>query len=215
MITMRISKTVASTQTITIRPSAYRTSLTKQAQYEIERLTESIFYRKSGLHYRSVLIVDLGGNTSSLWVAMGVASVLGRALHNMVYVLAVGSNASEIHSASDESELDLPAGSCILEHFADPTSTTEGMNALIDRLSAINADGLTAIVHLSQSKEQAINLPRLDFVDGVILLVRAAQTRRAALEAIERQLAKASTPLLGSVLLDRVYPIPETLYRRL
>jgi hypothetical protein len=55
----------------------------------------------------------------------------------------------------------------------------------------------------------------VDFVDGVVLLVRAAQTHRAVLAAIERQLAKAGTPLLGSVLLDRDYPIPEKFYRLL
>ena len=133
----------------------------------------------------------------------------------MVHVVAVGSNASEVHSASEDSELESLVGSCILEHIADPTSSAEDMNVLTDRLSAIKADGLMAIVHLSQLKEQAINLPRIDFVDGVILLVRAAQTRRAALEAIERQLAKAGMRLLGSVLLDRVYPIPEKLYHLL
>jgi hypothetical protein len=210
-----ISRLVPFTGAIATRPSVYRTSLTKQAEYEIERLTESIFYRKSGLHYRSVLMVDLGGTTSSLWVATGVASVLGKALHKMVHVLAIGSNISEIQSASQGSESDSSAGSCFLEHIADPTSTADGMNRLTDRLSALKADGLMAILHLSQLKEQAICLPRIDFVDGVVLLVRAAQTHRAALEAIERQLAKAGTPLLGSVLLDRVYPIPEKLYRLL
>jgi hypothetical protein len=208
-----VSKPDPSTGVVAIRPSVYRTSLTKQAEYEIERLTESIFYRKSGLHYRSVLMVDLGGNTSSLWVATGVASVLGSALHKMVHVLAVGSNATQIQPEPKGSESDSSVGSCYLEHIVDPSSAADGINRLTGRLSAIRADGFMAIVHLSQLKEQAINLPRVDFVDGVILFVRAAQTHRAALEAIERQLAKAGTPLLGSVLLDRVYPIPEKLYR--
>jgi hypothetical protein len=47
----------------------------------------------------------------------------------------------------------------------------------------------------------------------VILLVRATQTRRATLAMLERQLAMGGTPLLGAVLLDRDYPIPENLYR--
>lgn len=209
-----MSKTV-STSVIAVRPSAYRTSLSKQAQYEIERLTESLFYRKGGLHCRSILMVDLAGNSSSRWVATGVASVLGKAIPHRVHVLAVGSNVSEIHPASEGNELDSYSGSCILECIADPTSRADGMNVLRDRLSAIKADGLTSIIHLPQSKQQVRNLPCMDFVDGVVLLVRAAQTRRAALEAIERQLARAGTPLLGSVLLDRDYPIPEKLYRLL
>jgi hypothetical protein len=111
--------------------------------------------------------------------------------------------------------LDSCSGSCILECIADPTSRADGMNVLRGRLSAIKADGLTSITHLSQSKLQVINLPCVDFVDGVVLLVRASQTRCAVLEAGERHLAKASTPLLGSVLRDRDYLIPEKLYRLL
>jgi hypothetical protein len=209
------SKTVPFIGLIAVRPSDERKTLTKQAQYEIERLTESVFYRKNGLHYTSVLMVDLGGNTSSLWVATGVASVLGKAMHDMVHVLAVGGRASEINRASEKGELDSASGSCVLEHIADPSLAAESMNALTDRLSAIKADGRMTIVHLSQLKDQTINFSRIDFVDGVILLVRATQTRRAALAMIERQLAMAGAPLLGSVLLDRDYPIPENLYRLL
>ena len=160
-------------------------------------------------------MVDLGGNSSSRWVATGVASVLGRAISDKVHVLAVGSNVSEIHPAFEGNELDSYSGSCILECISDPTSRADGMNVLRDRLSAIKADGLTSITHLSHSRLQVINLPCVDFVDGVVLLVRAAQTHRAVLAAIERQLAKAGTPLLGSVLLDRDYPIPEKFYRLL
>jgi hypothetical protein len=210
-----IAKLVPSGEANGIRPKVYRTVLTKQAQYEIERLTESLFYRTTGLHNRSVLMVDLGGKTSSLWVATGVASVLGNALNKMVYVLAICSNASEIRSASTGSESESCSSSCYLEYIAEPTSTPDGMNALTNRLSAIKTDGHMAIVHLAQLKEPAINLPRMDFVDGVLLLVRAAHTHRAALEAIGRQAAKTGTPLLGSILLDRVYPIPKKLYRML
>jgi hypothetical protein len=210
-----MSKTIPASSVFAVWPSAYRTPLTKQAQYEIERLTENLFYRKGGLHCRSILMVDLGGSSSSRWVATGVASVLGKAIPHRVHVLAVGSNVSEIHPASEGNEVDSYSGSCILECIADPTSRADGMNVLRDRLSAIKADGLTSIIHLSQSKQQVLNLPCMDFVDGVVTLVRAAQTRRAALEAIERQLARAGIPLLGSVLLDRDYPIPEKLYRLL
>jgi hypothetical protein len=210
-----LNQTLPSPAVIAIRSSVHRTSLTKQAQYEIERLTDSLFFRKNSLHFRLVLMVDLGGNTSSLWVATGVASVLGATLPSMVHVLAIGSNASESPAEEEGRELNPLCGSCILEYVPNPTSTADGMNYLTDRLSAIRAEGFTTIVHLSQLRDQSINLPRIDFVDGVVLLVRAAETRRAALEAIGRQLAKAGIPLLGSVLLDRVYPIPERLYRLL
>jgi hypothetical protein len=48
-----------------------------------------------------------------------------------------------------------------------------------------------------------MNFPRIDFVDGVIIIVRIAQIRRAILEVVERHLVSVGTPLLGSILLDR------------
>jgi hypothetical protein len=209
------SKSIPFAGLIDVSPTVEQSALTRQAQHEIERLTESIFYRKSSLRYKSVLMVDLGGNTSSLWVATGVASLLGKARHSMVHVLAVEGKASEISHSSEEGELDPGAGTCVLERISDSASTMAGRSLLTDRLSAIRADGLMAVVHLSQLREQAINRSCVEFVDGVILLVRAAQTRRAALGMIEKQMEMSRTPLLGSVLLDRDYPIPENLYRLL
>lgn len=126
---------------------------------------------KAGRHRRSLLMVDLGGNFSSRWVATGVASVPGKAIPHRVYVLAVGSNVSEMHPGSEGNELDSYSGSCILECIADPTSRADGMNVLRDRLSA-KADGLTSITHLPHSKLQVINLPGVDFGDGVVLAKR-------------------------------------------
>jgi hypothetical protein len=160
-------------------------------------------------------MVDLGGNNSSLWVATGTASALGKTLRSTVHVLAIGNDNLEIVSVAEGTELDVPLGSYILEDLPDPTLTPESGSVFKDRLSDIRADGRIAIVHISQFREQAINLPHTDLIDGVVLLVRAEETRRAALEAIERHLALVRTPLLGSVLLDRVCPIPEKLYRLL
>jgi hypothetical protein len=210
---MTIFSTVPLIGLIATRPSVERATLPRIAQYQIERLTESVFYRKSGLRYKSVLMVDLGGNTSSLWVATGVASVLGKATHNMVHVLSVGGSAPEIKLASEERDSDSGSVGYILEHIAEPSSTLEGLIILSERLSTIKADGLMTIVHLFQSNNRNANFSHLDFIDGVILLVRATQTRRATLAMLERQLAMAGTPLLGAVLLDRDYPIPENLYR--
>ncbi|MGB9469754.1 MAG: hypothetical protein WBQ59_10420 [Candidatus Acidiferrum sp.] len=148
-----MSKAIPYAGLVATRPSVCRTSLTKQGQAEVQRLTETLFYRKSGLYHRSVLVVDLGGITSSLWVATSVASVLGKAIHNIVHVLAVGSDVSESYSAPGASDLDLSNGSCIVEQIGDPSSAAEGINVLTSRLSAIKAEGFMTIVHTSQLKE--------------------------------------------------------------
>jgi hypothetical protein len=207
------SKEVPRATTVSDKGVACNIALTEQALQQIERLADSLFLRKNALHRRSVLMVDLGGNTSSLWVATGVASVLGKAINSMVHVLTVGTDVSQIQWNSADVKSSPLAGSCVLECFED--RTLEAARVLSSRLSAIIAEGLTAILHLSQSKEQTLAIPRIERVDGALLLVRAAQTRRAVLESLERRLALAGMPVLGSVLLDRDLPIPEKLYRLL
>jgi hypothetical protein len=51
--------------------------------------------------------------------------------------------------------------------------------------------------------------------DGVVLLVEANVTRRAAAQKAKELIQNSNARLLGVVLTDRTFPIPEGLYRRL
>jgi len=51
--------------------------------------------------------------------------------------------------------------------------------------------------------------------DGIILVLSAQHTRRAAALKVKRALGEAHVRLLGAVLKDREFPIPERVYRRL
>ncbi len=51
--------------------------------------------------------------------------------------------------------------------------------------------------------------------DGVILVLSAQHTRRATARKIKQMLEAAHANILGTVLSDRVFPIPEAIYRRL
>lgn len=53
------------------------------------------------------------------------------------------------------------------------------------------------------------------FADGIILVLSAQHTRRAAASKIKRAIESARVRILGAVLSDRVFPIPEAIYRRL
>jgi len=53
------------------------------------------------------------------------------------------------------------------------------------------------------------------FADGIILVLSAHRTRRAAARQIKIALAAAQVCILGAVLADREFPIPEAIYRRL
>jgi hypothetical protein len=53
------------------------------------------------------------------------------------------------------------------------------------------------------------------FADGIILVLSAQHTRRVTARKIKEELEGAQARLLGTVLSDRVFPIPEGIYRRL
>jgi Mrp family chromosome partitioning ATPase len=51
--------------------------------------------------------------------------------------------------------------------------------------------------------------------DGVILVLQARRTHRAVARKMQQILRAAGVPVLGTILTDRTFPIPEPLYRRL
>jgi len=53
------------------------------------------------------------------------------------------------------------------------------------------------------------------FADGIILVLSAQRTRRVTARRIKETIEDAHARLLGTVLSDRVFPIPEGIYRRL
>jgi Mrp family chromosome partitioning ATPase len=51
--------------------------------------------------------------------------------------------------------------------------------------------------------------------DGLVLILTANKTRRLVAAQIKDQLSKAQVPLLGTVLAERRFPVPQGLYRSL
>jgi hypothetical protein len=192
-------------------------TLSTQAQDVIERLTEDLFFDAHGLHRKSILMADFGSpRASSLWLATEVASVLGKSLNQEVRVVCVGSRSSDIVSAWKRISVNPGHAHCVLEHRGDVGLGVDSTKELSNRLSAIRAAHGCVVVHLAKIDRPIGIFARTITVDGVVLLVRAGKTHRAALGAIDRDLSPSGVPpLLGSILLDRVYPIPEKIYRLL
>lgn len=53
------------------------------------------------------------------------------------------------------------------------------------------------------------------FADGIILVLSAHRTRRIAARRVKEMLEAAQGRILGTVLSDRMFPVPEGIYRRL
>lgn len=64
----------------------------------------------------------------------------------------------------------------------------------------------------ASSSGYAINLGKM--ADGLILVLRANSTRKKVAQVVTADLKAAGVALIGAVLSDRSFPIPELLYRR-
>lgn len=72
-----------------------------------------------------------------------------------------------------------------------------------------------SIVAGGQGSESTDAITTAQFADGLILVLSAQYTRRVAARRVINTLDAARVRLLGTVLSDREFPIPERIYRRL
>ncbi len=72
-----------------------------------------------------------------------------------------------------------------------------------------------SIVEAPPPNESNETTAMAQFADGIILVLSAHRTRRVVARKVKQTLEAAQARVLGTVLSDRVFPIPEGLYRRL
>ena len=102
---------------------------------------------------------------------------------------------------------------CIVEEVHCHDLVHEGMKQVPRRLAEPREAGYPILIHVPRVTELPYVLAHSGAISSVVLLVRASRTRRAALTALERQIEAAGITMLGSVLLDRLHPLPKNLYR--
>jgi hypothetical protein len=82
-------------------------------------------------------------------------------------------------------------------------------------LSQVRREFEYSIVAARSAGESNQALAMAQFADGIILVLSAQHTRRATALRIKRAVEGSRARLMGTVLSDRVFPMPEALYRRL
>jgi hypothetical protein len=85
---------------------------------------------------------------------------------------------------------------------------------LYSYLAAVRAEFEYSIVLADPGDSNAM-VEAARFSDGLLLVLSALHTRRRAALQTKRALEEAGVRLLGTVLADREFPIPQNLYRRL
>ncbi len=90
-----------------------------------------------------------------------------------------------------------------------------GTAALHSYLGEVRSVFEYSIVEGPPAGESNDAMATAQFADGIILVLSARRTRRIAARKIKEMLEAAQARILGTVLSDRIFPIPEGIYRRL
>ena len=98
-----------------------------------------------------------------------------------------------------------------------PPAALEGgsTSSLHSYLGELRREFEFSIIAAPPAAESHAAIAMAEFADGIILVLSANRTRRATARNVKQALEAAQARLLGTVLSDRVFPIPERLYRRL
>ena len=193
------------------------------AEQQIHSLVRQVFFADTQRPVQQVVMSAIERETDLHSICVQVAEILAQ--ETCARIALAGSSAT-LQALDLRPDTQYPNGTVPLQRFAVPLS------ANVWRLPSPSAAGITnASLHsyLTQIRKQfdysILELPVIvgsreahamaEFADGIILVVSAQHTRRATARKVMESLAGARTRILGTVLSDRDFPIPEAIYRRL
>ena len=193
------------------------------ASRQIRGLVRQVFLGDVQRQVRQVAISAIERETDVQCICGQIADVLAQETSARIALAA---------SSADLQGLDLgPAAprqdsAVPLQRFANrvganvwqlPSACAAGITSasLHSYLSQIRKQFDYSIIELPLIGESQQGYAMAEFADGLILVVSAQNTRRATARKVIEALACTRARILGTVLCDRVFPIPEAIYRRL
>jgi Mrp family chromosome partitioning ATPase len=217
------------------RPPFPFPDLNGPAKEEITKLVQRLFFH--GRHDSGPKVVSFSGFTDgdrSGWICARAAEYLASQGDASVCLLDANFRSPQLHNHYDIGNRPGLAAALATEGsikaFAVPLpiknlwfmpsgSAKQGSEANVSRYRALFAELREEFDHVLVSapaiahESEATLMGQL--ADGVVLIVKASQGRRDSIRQAKEQLETAKVHLLGAVLDQRTFPIPEFLYRRL
>jgi hypothetical protein len=121
------------------------------------------------------------------------------------------SNARRVNGYQDGDDQELPKRTQLMRMGTQEEELDTGLNS-VDALRVSFDNILIDCGGLHDSADAAV---LASSVDGVVIVVEAAASRRDQIVNAQRTIEQAGGKFLGFVLNKRRYPVPEWLYRRL
>ena len=116
-----------------------------------------------------------------------------------------------VHKTKDSNLCVMPTGAANTEF---ELSAREGAERLKQRMNELRVFFKYVLIHSPVCSDRAAVPPSFG-VDGLVLIVEANSTRRERVREVMEELRMLGTPILGVVLNNRTFPIPDAVYHRL
>lgn len=198
------------------------------AREQIHRLVRQVFCVSASLPARQVVFSAVERETDIRAICLRVGQAL--ALETSADVAVVGAtpdHVGEVETYLAPADQDPRAPSSRLRKkavrlsrnlwrvLAEVTQEKQDSASLHVFLGELRHEFEYSIVQGQPAGQSSVTTEMAQIADGVVLVVSAERTRRASARKVKELLDAAQVRLLGAVLTDREFPIPERIYRRL
>lgn len=198
------------------------------AQEQIRGLVRTVFFSSAARPVRQVVLSAVEAETDVRNICRCVGETLAQ--ETLSHVAVVGDDWQVLHDVNHEPWSDQPAAlpGMPLRRIATrsrsnlwflPGAANRGgpdsTASLRSYLGEVRREFEYSIVEGRSAGESNETAVMAQVADGIILVLSAERTRRAAARRVKEVLEGAQANLLGTVLSDRVFPVPEAIYRRL
>jgi Mrp family chromosome partitioning ATPase len=198
---------------------------------QIAGVVERVFLPVGAAAPRLVVFAGIDADAHAEWVAAAVADMLAQRTPATIAVVDMNFANPRLHECFgirpaprlvDDVDIDPPVVRRVRQVRANLSLVPSGEAPVV---AEINADLRARISGLTAAYDHVIicmdpltgwcggGLPTIS--DGVVLVIAADASRRQAGRKIAERLQGSGAAILGAVLTNRRYPIPEALYKRL
>lgn len=197
------------------------------AQEQIRGLVRKVFFSNAARPVRQLVLSAVEPDTNVRSICRRVGEALAQ--ETLGHVAVVGEDWRALrdleHESRGEEQAAFPGmplhriGSRVRGNLwlvpGAASGTQDTTASLHSYLGEVRREFEYSIVEGRSAGESNETAVMAQFADGIILVLSAQRTRRATAYKIKEMLEGAQANLLGTVLSDRLFPVPEAIYRRL
>jgi Mrp family chromosome partitioning ATPase len=189
---------------------------------QLHALVQQLFFSERSKAIRHVGFAPVEGSTSTARLCLEVATVLAESRSYDIGLIDANTETPSLHS---QLQLDPPSPDNATWPVAPHLWTVPRQNWLheeeanraterdLARLRELTSEFDFSILWCAPVSWLTASIART--CDGLVLVLAANKTRRIVATQVRDQLRQAQVPLLGTVLAERRFPVPQGLYKNL